>query len=626
MYKINSSSNRLVRNIQNSATCLGAALLLAAAAQTASASCTYAIDSEWPNGFTASITIKNDTSAPINNWNVNWQYATNRMSSGWNANFSGNNPYSATNLNWNGNIAVGQSISFGVQGEKNGGSAERPTISGAACGGTTPASSLRSSSSLAAVSSSAISSSSRLSSSSQISSSSRVSSSSSRPTSSVASSAATNTCPSQIENAYQMLAPRIPASIQAEDFDPAGYSDSSTTNEGGAYRTDTGVDIKTIANGNAVGWMTAGEWLEYTVYVEAEGDYDLTIRSGAVGAGRTFKISQCNTTLIESFQVPNVTTWGEFKTYAAGKVHLKPGYQKIRVTVGATDYVDLDWIHIGPYSGVIDSPTTPTNPTGAVPSEGCGKARSLQNGRINLNVNGLNRSYILRVPDNYNNQNPYRLIVGYHWLNGDATQVANGGNGSATETPYYGLWNLAQNSTIFIAPEGIDKGWANTGGRDLALTDSILNQIQSNFCIDKSRIFATGFSYGAGMSNAVACARANVFRGVALYSGAQLSGCDGGTAPIPFFAAHGLGDDVLAISQGRSLRDRAVRNNKCTAQNPLEPARGSGTHICTSYQGCTTGYPVRWCAFDGGHWPSQHDAGQAESWIPQEAWKFITQF
>lgn len=324
--------------------------------------------------------------------------------------------------------------------------------------------------------------------------------------------------------------------------------------------------------------------------------------------------------------MPNVNNWGEFKTWSAGKVRLKPGYQKIRVTVGATDYVDLDWIHIGPYSGVIDSPTTPTNPTGAIPSDGCGKARSLQNGRINLNVNGLNRSYILRVPDNYNNQNPYRFIVGYHWLNGDASQVANGGNGSATESPYYGLWNLAQNSTIFVAPEGIDKGWANSGGRDLAFTDAILNQIQANFCIDKSRIFATGFSYGAGMSNAVACARANVFRGVALYAGAQLSGCEGGTAPIAYFATHGLDDNVLSIAQGRSLRDRAVRNNRCTAQNPLEPARGSGTHICTSYQNCTAGYPVRWCAFDGGHWPSQHDAGQPESWIPKEAWNFINQF
>lgn len=610
-------SKTLAQMLMRTCGLLGVGTGLAAFSLNTFAACTYTVENEWNNGFVASITVKNDTNAAVNNWSVSWQYANNRITNSWNANFSGNNPYTATNISWNGNIAAGQSVSFGFQGTKTDNSAERPQINGTLCN-STPASS--------SISNSSIRSSTPAVSSSAAVSSSRISSSSSRPASSVASSAATNACASRVENAYQMLAPRIPATIQAEDFDPAGYFDNTAANEGGAYRTDTGVDIKTIANGHAVGWMTAGEWLEYTVYVETEGDYDVTIRSGAVGAGRTFKISQCNTTLIESFQVPNVNNWGEFKTWSAGKVRLKPGYQKIRVTVGATDYADLDWIHIGPYSGVIDSPTTPTNPTGAVPSDGCGKARNLQNGRLNLNVNGLNRSYILRVPDNYNNQNPYRLIVGYHWLNGDAIQVANGGNGSATETPYYGLWNLAQNSTIFVAPEGIDKGWANSGGRDLALTDAILNQVQSNLCIDKSRIFATGFSYGAGMSNAIACARANVFRGVALYSGAQLSGCDGGTAPIPFFAAHGLDDNVLSISQGRSLRDRAVRNNKCTAQNPLEPARGSGRHTCTSYQGCTAGYPVRWCAFDGGHWPSQHDAGQPESWIPVEAWNFIKQF
>ena len=641
MYNINLSLFRKLHNMRRSLLCLGFATAAAVTAQSASASCTYQIDNEWSNGFVASIIIKNDTNSAVNGWSVNWQYSGNRVTGTWNANLSGTNPYTATNVAWNGNLAAGQSISFGFQGTKNGGTAERPVVNGSLCGSATSSSissvpvssaprSSSSSSQISSVISSIRSSSSSVVSSiaSSVRSSSSVAVSSSsipRSSSSVASSVAANACPSQVENAYQMYAAKIPATVQAEDFDPAGYSDGGTTNEGGAYRTDTGVDIKSITNGNAVGWMTAGEWLEYTVYVETEGDYDVTIRSGAVGTGRTFKISQCNTTLIESFQVPNVSTWGEFKTYSAGKVRLKPGYQKIRVTVGTTDYADLDWIHIGPYSGTIDNGTE-NPPTDATRSEGCGKSRTLQNGRINLSVNGTNRSYILRVPENYNNANAYRFVVGYHWLNGNANQVASGGNGGSTDKPFYGMWDLAQNSTIFVAPEGIDSGWANSNGRDIAFTDALVNQVQSNLCIDKSRIFATGFSYGAAMSNAVACSRANVFRGVALYAGAQLSGCDGGHSPIPFFAAHGISDSVLNISQGRSVRDRYVRNNGCTAQNPLEPSRGSGTHICTSYQGCTTGYPVRWCAFDGDHYPTQKDAGQSESWIPREAWQFISQF
>lgn len=140
---------------------LGLSLGLAAFPLNAFASCTYSIDNEWNTGFVASITVKNDTASTINGWNLNWQYNTNRITSSWNATLSGSNPYSATNLSWNGSIAPGQSISFGVQGDKNGGAAERPTVKGAACGGTqssAPSSSSRTSSS--AISSSVISTSS----------------------------------------------------------------------------------------------------------------------------------------------------------------------------------------------------------------------------------------------------------------------------------------------------------------------------------------------------------------------------------------------------------------------------------------------------------------------------------
>lgn len=259
-------------------------------------------------------------------------------------------------------------------------------------------------------------------------------------------------------------------------------------------------------------------------------------------------------------------------------------------------------------------------------SVGCGKSRTLMNGRKTIQSGGMNREYILRVPDDYDSSHPYRLVIAYHWLSGNAEQVANGGGGGSTDDPYYGLWDLAENSTIFVAPEGLDAGWANTGDRDIALTDAILDEIENDLCIDKTRIFATGFSYGAGMSYAIACSRADVFRGVALYAGAQLSGCNGGTTPIAYFHAHGVNDSVLNISQGRGLRDHFVEVNGCTPQTPSDPAGNSGTHSCTSYEGCSEGHPLRWCAHGGDHNPTEKDQGQSKSWIPGEAWTFISQF
>jgi poly(3-hydroxybutyrate) depolymerase len=280
------------------------------------------------------------------------------------------------------------------------------------------------------------------------------------------------------------------------------------------------------------------------------------------------------------------------------------------------------------------SPTnTPTRtPTSGNtrPSAGCGRTRTLQNGTHTIQSGGVNRTYILTVPSNYNNNNPYRLVFGYHWLNGTATDVATGQTIQRDVWAYYGLLPRSNNSAIFIAPQGIDNGWANTNGRDVTFTDAILTQVQNDLCIDQSRIFATGWSFGGAMSFALACARPNVFRAVAVISGGQLSGCSGGTSPVAYLGLHGTHDSVLNISGGRTMRDRFVRNNGFTLQNPPEPAPGSLTHICTKYQGGLAAFPVEWCAFDGDHMPAPQDGATGNSgtntWVPGETWAFFTQF
>ncbi|MDG6110550.1 alpha/beta hydrolase family esterase, partial [Dactylosporangium aurantiacum] len=253
---------------------------------------------------------------------------------------------------------------------------------------------------------------------------------------------------------------------------------------------------------------------------------------------------------------------------------------------------------------------------------GCGKAPALTSGTRSISSGGQNRSYILRVPDNYDNSHPYRLVFGLHWLNGSANAVASAG--------YYGLQPLSNNSTIFVAPQGIDAGWANTGGRDLTFVDDLTNLIENGLCVDTTQVFAMGWSYGGAMSYALACARPTVFRAVAVLSGANLSGCNGGTLPVAYLGIHGTHDSVLNISNGRSLRDTFVRNNGCTPQNPPEPALNSLTHIATNYTGCRAGYPVRWIAFDGDHTPSPVDGStspnDSRTWTSGEAWRFFTQF
>jgi endoglucanase len=247
MYKTIKSTNRLAGAIKRIGGIVGVGAAIAVS-QGASASCTYSIQSDWNSGFVANITIKNDTGAPINGWNVSWQYSANRMSNGWSANYAGSNPYTATNMPWNGSIGVGQSVTFGFQGVKNNSAAaERPTVTGAACngGGSSAVSSSSRSSSISSSSrSSSISSSSR---SSSISSSSRSSSiSSTSRSSSISSSSRSSSISSSSRSSSISSSSRsssISSSSRSSSISSSSRSSSSSSSSiasgSGLFRVNT---------------------------------------------------------------------------------------------------------------------------------------------------------------------------------------------------------------------------------------------------------------------------------------------------------------------------------------------------------------------------------------------------
>jgi poly(3-hydroxybutyrate) depolymerase len=273
--------------------------------------------------------------------------------------------------------------------------------------------------------------------------------------------------------------------------------------------------------------------------------------------------------------------------------------------------------------------TAPAGDVGiAAASAGCGKAPTLTSGTRTIQSGGKSRSFILKIPDSYDNNRPHRLAFGFHWWGGTAEQVASGG-ADGYAWAYYGMQSQAGNTTIFVAPQGIGNGWANSGGEDVTFTDDMVRLIQNDLCVDTTQLFSVGFSYGGAMSYALACARANVFRAVAAIAApGPISGCSGGTQPIAYMGIHGVSD---GIQNGRALRDRFVANNHCTPQNAPEPAVGSRTHTLTTYSGCTAGYPVVWAAFDGGHQQGPVDGcagceSGARSWVKPEVWRFFSQF
>lgn len=140
----------------------------------------------------------------------------------------------------------------------------------------------------------------------------------------------------------------------------------------------------------------------------------------------------------------------------------------------------------------------------AEPSSGC-NSDGLSSGVYNLDINGVGRDYTLTVPENYDPSNPYRLIIGLHWWGGTMEDVATGQTVEAGVWNYYGLERLAEGSTVFVAPQGIDNNWYNEGGADFLFIDEMIRTIQDGLCIDTDLRFSIGFSWGGSTSFALAC-------------------------------------------------------------------------------------------------------------------------
>ncbi|KOS38388.1 hypothetical protein ACN38_g10793 [Penicillium nordicum] len=247
----------------------------------------------------------------------------------------------------------------------------------------------------------------------------------------------------------------------------------------------------------------------------------------------------------------------------------------------------------------------------AATSSGCGKNPTLANGVHNIN----GREYILKIPDDYDSNKPHHLVFGLHWRGGNMVSVVDG----QSVQPWYGLESRAQGSAILVAPNGKNAGWANSNGEDVALIDAIIQEVEGDLCVDPSSRFATGFSWGGGMSYSLACSRAKQFKAVSVLSGGVISGCDGGHDPIAYLGIHGINDPILPFDGGVDLANKFIENDQCQQANIDKPASGSGSSTRTDFHGCSK--PVSFIAYDGGHDPAP--LGVESSLAPDATWEFF---
>ncbi|MCH5670488.1 glycoside hydrolase family 6 protein [Streptomyces gilvus] len=81
----------------------------------------YKVQNQWDSGFTAAVTITNNSAAK-SSWSLKWSYAGNqKVTSYWNAKVSQSGAaVTAANETYNGTLATGGSVSFGLNGSYSG--------------------------------------------------------------------------------------------------------------------------------------------------------------------------------------------------------------------------------------------------------------------------------------------------------------------------------------------------------------------------------------------------------------------------------------------------------------------------------------------------------------------------
>lgn len=234
-------------------------------------------------------------------------------------------------------------------------------------------------------------------------------------------------------------------------------------------------------------------------------------------------------------------------------------------------------------------------------SPGCGTDPPAA-GEATIEVNAMERQYLLSLPTNYDKNRAYPIIMAFH--------------GSSLTGPrlrsFFNLVTPAGPDAIVVYPTALGNPTGWNAQRDIPFIDALRMKLESSLCIDTARVFATGHSSGAFFTNALGCQRGDRMRAIAPMSGGpQGSSCKG---ELAVWISHGNADDVVATSSGRQTRDFWTKRNKCdvTMSTPVSPSP------CVEYDNCDEGFPVRYCEYDGDHDLMPNAA--------QTIWAFFKQF
>ncbi|MGC4090008.1 MAG: hypothetical protein QM756_19390 [Polyangiaceae bacterium] len=219
----------------------------------------------------------------------------------------------------------------------------------------------------------------------------------------------------------------------------------------------------------------------------------------------------------------------------------------------------------------------------ATPSAGCSKMTPRPSNGV---VTQSDRIY--NFPASYDGKTPMPLLLGLHAAGNPMTQIQSLSNGTRLDTNF-----------VRVFPKSAGSAWVYATDKDKV--KAVVDDVLANYCIDTSRLFATGHSSGAQMVVQVLCGGETRFKAVAPVAASKY--CSSLTKPIPVMYIQGQMDAQRGGGNGIDVVNFFVSTNKCASTTTPKSDVPSCTSTfdkmqvtpgCVTYQGCNA--PTVWCS------------------------------
>ena len=161
---------------------------------------------------------------------------------------------------------------------------------------------------------------------------------------------------------------------------------------------------------------------------------------------------------------------------------------------------------------------------------------------------GLNREYVLYIPNSYDGTSSIPLMLNFHGFGGSASDYMLEAD----------MRSLAETDTfILVYPQGScldgSSHWnacpTGNGNKsnadDFGFVEAMTNEILSQYNIDMERIYAAGYSNGGMMAYGLANYKSELIAAVGSVSGSMLDCTRPTSHPMPVIHLHGTSDGVL---------------------------------------------------------------------------------